>query len=119
LKVFWVCHDPTSLNQQGPDFGTQYRSILLYRDDAQKAAIEKSLTEAQGMFNRPIVTEVVPLKAFYPAEKYHQDYYRKHRYAPYCQENITPKLEALKIKFSHAGDATPPADGKPKTKNRP
>jgi peptide-methionine (S)-S-oxide reductase len=102
LKVFWVCHDPTSLNAQGPDFGTQYRSIILAKDEVQLAAAQKSLLslESSGSVSGPIVTEIVPLKAFYAAEKYHQDYYRKHKNVPYCQANITPKLEALKIKFS-------------------
>lgn len=104
LTVFWYCHDPTSLNQQGPDFGTQYRSIILYADETQRAAAEASLKkmDASGEFSRPIVTEIVRLPAFYPAEKYHQDYYRKNKNAPYCRINITPKLQALKAKFANA-----------------
>lgn len=102
LKVFWVCHDPTSLNAQGPDVGTQYRSIILVADETQRAEAMKSMADvdASGLLGSPIVTEIVPLRAFYPAEKYHQDYYRKHKSAPYCRANITPKLQALRQKFA-------------------
>jgi peptide-methionine (S)-S-oxide reductase len=97
LNIFWKCHDPTTLNQQGPDFGTQYRSIILYHDKAQKEAAEKSYEElmAARAFARPIVTELVPLTIFYRAEAYHQDYYRKHPGAAYCQIYIAPKLRKL------------------------
>ena len=87
LETFWECHDPTTLNRQGPDFGTQYRSIILYHDDAQKQAAQESyraLTDA-GVFASPIVTQLVPLKAFYLADRHHQDYYRKNRNAAYCR----------------------------------
>src|SRR4051794_14155408 len=80
LKVFWLSHDPTTLNRQGPDEGTQYRSIILYHNEDQKKAALKSyqkLTESHA-FASPIVTQLVPLKKFYPAEKYHQDYFRRH-----------------------------------------
>jgi peptide-methionine (S)-S-oxide reductase len=99
LKVFWACHDPTTLNRQGPDFGTQYRSIILYHsEDQRKAALKsyKEVTEA-GVFADPIVTQLEPLKAFYSAEGYHQDYYRRNRSAPYCQAQIVPKLRKLKL----------------------
>ncbi|AGA28052.1 peptide-methionine (S)-S-oxide reductase MsrA [Singulisphaera acidiphila] len=99
LKVFWACHNPTTLNQQGPDFGTQYRSIILYHNEDQKKAALKSykeLTDA-GVFADPIVTQLEPLKAFYPAERYHQDYFRKNSSAPYCQAEIVPKLRKLKL----------------------
>ena len=79
LHVFWAAHDPTTLNRQGADFGTQYRSIILYENDAQKTAAEKSKAEAQKDFSDPIVTQIVPLKAFYKAEAYHQDYFNHHR----------------------------------------
>ncbi|SIO56172.1 peptide-methionine (S)-S-oxide reductase [Singulisphaera sp. GP187] len=99
LKVFWACHNPTTLNQQGPDFGTQYRSIILYHNEDQKKAALKSYKEltAAGAFADPIVTELEPLKAFYPAERYHQDYFRKNSRAAYCQAEIVPKLRKLKL----------------------
>ena len=99
LEVFFVCHDPTTLNRQGPDYGTQYRSIILYRDEDQRAAAQEAI-EALGLsggFSGPIVTELVPLQTFYRAEKYHQDYYRRNKGAPYCQTIIAPKLHKLGI----------------------
>lgn len=95
LDLFWEAHDPTTLNRQGADVGTQYRSIILYHDAAQKEAAEKSRAEAGKQFGRPIVTEIVPLEAFYPAEDYHQDYFRRNGRAPYCQMVIAPKLRKL------------------------
>jgi peptide-methionine (S)-S-oxide reductase len=99
LKTFWEVHDPTTLNRQGADSGTQYRSIILYSSDAQKAAAEKSKAEAQKHFNKPIVTEIVPLKNFYPAEDYHQDYYRSNPNQPYCRAIIRPKVEKFEQKL--------------------
>jgi peptide-methionine (S)-S-oxide reductase len=99
LKVFWACHDPTTLNRQGPDFGTQYRSVIFYHNEDQKKAALKSykqLTDA-GVFADPIVTQLEPLRAFFPAERYHQDYFRKNRNAEYCQMEIVPKLRKLKL----------------------
>jgi peptide-methionine (S)-S-oxide reductase len=95
LDVFWQAHDPTTLNRQGADVGTSYRSIILYRDEKQKLEAEKSKLEAQKNFKHPIVTEIVPLKKFYPAEDYHQEYYDHNSNAPYCQVVIAPKLEKL------------------------
>lgn len=95
LNVFWQAHDPTTLNRQGADEGTQYRSIILYRDEKQKLEAEKSKLEAQKDFHHPIVTEIVPLKKFYPAEDYHQQYYDENSNAPYCQIVIAPKLHKL------------------------
>ncbi len=95
LNVFWEAHDPTTLNRQGADEGTQYRSIILYDDEAQKLGAEKSKAEAQKHFNAPIVTEIVPLKKFYRAEDYHQEYYDNNSNAPYCQIVIAPKLKKL------------------------
>ena len=97
LSTFWEAHDPTTLNAQGHDHGTQYRSIILYNSDAQKVAAEKSKAEAQKNFRIPIVTQIVPLKAFYKAEGYHQDYYRSNPDVPYCRVIIKPKVE----KFEH------------------
>ena len=99
LKYFWDAHDPTTLNRQGADEGTQYRSIVLYASEAQKDAAIKSKAEAQKSFNDPIVTEIVPLKKFYKAEDYHQDYYNNHRTAPYCYLTIRPKVEKMEKKL--------------------
>lgn len=93
IDLFWKAHDPTTLNRQGADEGTQYRSIILFENDAQKAAAEKSKTTAQSSFSRPIVTEIVPLKTFYPAEKYHQDFYQNNPAHPYNQGVVRPKVE--------------------------
>jgi len=97
LEWFWKSHDPTTLNRQGADIGTQYRSVIFYHNDRQKALAEKSKREAQAMFKDPIVTEIQPLKAFYLAENYHQDYYRNNPHAPYCTFVIRPKLKKLKL----------------------
>jgi peptide-methionine (S)-S-oxide reductase len=102
LETFWDAHDPTTLNRQGADSGTQYRSIILYSDEAQKAAAEKSKAEAQKHFADPIVTEIVPLKKFYKAEEYHQDYFRENSNAPYCQLVIRPKVEEFEKKLTTA-----------------
>jgi peptide-methionine (S)-S-oxide reductase len=99
LSTFWEAHDPTTLNQQGADHGTQYRSIILYNGEAQKIAAEKSKTEAQKHFSKPIVTEIVPLKVFYKAEGYHQDYYRSNPNQPYCRLVIQPKVEKFEKKL--------------------
>lgn len=95
LDLFWKAHDPTTLNRQGPDSGPQYRSIILYEDETQKAVAEKSKAAAQADFKDPIVTEIVPLKEFYPAEKYHQDFYANNPDYPYSRAIIRPKLEKL------------------------
>lgn len=99
LELFWQAHDPTTLNRQGADVGTQYRSIILYHDEAQKAAAEASKRAAQAHFSDPIVTEIVPFKQFYPADKHHQDYYRNNRNQGYCRAVIAPKLEKLEGKL--------------------
>ncbi len=95
LDVFWLCHDPTSLNAQGPDHGTQYRSVILYNSETQRKEANKSYEKvtAQKWFKAPIVTQLVPLTHFFPAEGYHQDYYRQNKYASYCQMVISPKLK--------------------------
>ena len=98
LEVFWQAHDPTTLNRQGADEGTQYRSIILYHDEKQKLTAEQSKLAAQKDFHRPIVTEIVPLKQFFKAEDYHQGYYDSHSSQPYCQAVIAPKLEKLEHK---------------------
>jgi len=98
LEVFWEAHDPTTMNRQGADVGTQYRSAIFYNSAAQKATAEASRAEAQKRIGRPIVTEIQPLDRFYAAENYHQDYFRNNPNAPYCQMVIRPKLEKLKLK---------------------
>ena len=102
LHVFFsVAHDPTELNRQGPDVGTQYRSAIFYRDDDQKKAAEAyiaQLTKAKT-FDRPIVTEVTPLRAFYPAEEYHQNYMARHPNSMYIVINDAPKVENLRRQF--------------------
>jgi peptide-methionine (S)-S-oxide reductase len=98
LEVFWQAHDPTTLNRQGADEGTSYRSIILYRSEKQKLEAEKSKLAAQENFRNPIVTEIVPLKKFYKAEDYHQQYYDNNSSAGYCQVVIAPKLEKLEKK---------------------
>jgi peptide-methionine (S)-S-oxide reductase len=98
LELFWKSHDPTTLNRQGNDVGDQYRSVIFYSDEKQKASAEKSKTVAQAYFKDKIVTEISPLTQFYPAENYHQDYYRNNANAPYCRFVIKPKLEKLHLK---------------------
>ena len=97
LDIFWQAHDPTTLNRQGADTGTQYRSIILYSDETQKAAAEKSKKKAQGKFRDPIVTEIKPLDTFWKAEDYHNNYYNTHGSAGYCRMVISPKLKKLHL----------------------
>jgi peptide-methionine (S)-S-oxide reductase len=101
LKIFFSSHDPTTLNSQGPDFGTQYRSIILFHSDEQKVAAQKMYKELMAQRGRrsPIVTELVPFVEFYPAEAYHQDYYRNHPDADYSQIYIEPKVRKLRQKL--------------------
>jgi peptide-methionine (S)-S-oxide reductase len=101
LYVFWRVHDPTTLNRQGADVGTQYRSIILYHDEAQKQAAERSKaeTDASGLYGNPIVTEIAPLTVFYGAEGYHQDYFRLNPNQPYCRAVIDPKVRKFRKEF--------------------
>lgn len=107
LEIFFTIHDPTTLNREGPDVGSQYRSVIFYHDDEQRADAEAYIDEleTEGVVDDPIVTEVEPLEEFYEAEPYHQDYYEKNPDAPYCMVNIAPKLEKLesaaKDKLTH------------------
>ena len=102
LETFWEAHDPTTMNSQGPDHGTQYRSIILYSSEAQKVEAVRSKPMAQRHFRQPIVTEIVPLAHFYPAEDYHQDYYRDNPNQPYCRMVIRPKVEKFEKKLETA-----------------
>jgi peptide-methionine (S)-S-oxide reductase len=95
LDVFWRSHDPTTLNRQGADTGTQYRSAIFTAGAEQAREAEESKRRAQAQFDATIVTEIAPLKAFYPAEDYHRDYFDRNRGAPYCQFVIAPKLKKL------------------------
>ena len=96
MEVFFAAHDPTTLNRQGHDSGTQYRSIILTENDAQKAAAEKAKVAAKGEYKDPIVTEIVPLTIFYKAEAYHQNYFNQNAGRnPYCSAVIRPKLQKL------------------------
>jgi peptide-methionine (S)-S-oxide reductase len=101
LEVFFTIHDPTTLNRQGADVGPQYRSAIFYRDEDQKAVAEDIIREmeAAGMWNDPVVTEVTPFSAFYKAEDYHQEYYRRNRGQPYCQVVIAPKVAKFRQKY--------------------
>ncbi len=96
LTVFMTSHDPTTLNRQGADTGTQYRSTIMYHNDGQKQIAERLMGELAEHFDAPIVTEVVPLKEFYPAEGYHQDYYNNNSQQGYCRVVIDPKVAKLR-----------------------
>ncbi len=99
LELFWKAHDPTTLNRQGADVGTQYRSIILYHDEEQKIKAEASKRKAGEKFSDPIVTEIKPHDTFYPAEDYHQDYFDNNPNAGYCRVVIQPKLKKLDLDF--------------------
>lgn len=101
LEAFWKAHDPTTLNQQGADVGTQYRSAIFYRNEEQRQLAEKYRKEldASGAFDRPIVTEITPFKIFYKAEDYHQSYFDLNGNAPYCRFVIAPKVEKFRKVF--------------------
>ncbi len=101
LEIFWKTHDPTTLNRQGADVGTQYRSVVFYHNPAQKKAAESIKAELNetGAWNNPIVTEITPFTAFYTAEKDHQNYYNNNKNAAYCNFVIVPKLEKFEKVF--------------------
>ncbi len=102
LRVFFTLHDPTTLNRQGADVGTQYRSVIYYHDEGQRQLAQAVIAEqeTEGLWDRPIVTEVAPLPVFYPAEPYHQDYYRQNPHQGYCQVVISPKLAKLRVRYA-------------------
>ena len=101
LEVFFTIHDPTTLNRQGYDVGTQYRSIILYHNPEQRAIAEQTIAElnAAKLWDQPIVTEVNPLTAFYPAEAYHQEYFQRNPLQPYCQFVVAPKVAKARKQF--------------------
>lgn len=111
LEVFFSTHDPTTPNRQGADVGTQYRSVIFFHSAAQEAAAHEIVGELtnDGAFQKPIVTQMVPFEAFYPAEDYHRDYYRKNPSAGYCQAVIAPKL--AKFRAHHAARLSRPGSG--------
>jgi peptide-methionine (S)-S-oxide reductase len=102
LEVFWSVHDPTTLNRQGNDIGTQYRSAIYYTSDPQKEIAEqyKNQLEQSGIFTNPIVTEITKFDVFYPAEDYHTNYFNLHGEEQYCQFVVRPKVEKFKVKFA-------------------
>jgi peptide-methionine (S)-S-oxide reductase len=101
LEVFFTIHDPTTLNRQGGDIGTQYRSAIFYHSPEQREIAERLISQfdAEHVWDAPIVTEVVPLTAFYPAEDYHQEYYRNNQNQPYCRAVIAPKVSKFRQKY--------------------
>ncbi|MDP9476052.1 MAG: peptide-methionine (S)-S-oxide reductase MsrA [Actinomycetota bacterium] len=101
LGVFFTIHDPTTLNRQGADVGTQYRSVIFYHDEEQRRVAEEMISEleAEGLWKDPIVTEVVPLDAYYRAEDYHQGYFRNNGFQPYCQVIIAPKVAKFRKQY--------------------
>jgi peptide-methionine (S)-S-oxide reductase len=101
LEVFWHTHDPTTLNRQGNDVGTQYRSAIFYHNQKQKEIAEKSKNELEkeGIYDAPIVTEITPFSDFYEAEDYHKNYYDNNQDAPYCNFIIDPKVRKLLLKY--------------------
>ncbi|MCM8813397.1 MAG: peptide-methionine (S)-S-oxide reductase MsrA [Candidatus Omnitrophica bacterium] len=99
LSVFWRFHDPTTPNRQGADVGSQYRSIIIYHDEQQRQSAEQSKETAEKLWQKPVVTEIVPYTVFYPAEHYHKNYYREHADQPYCRFVIDPKLMSLRAKL--------------------
>lgn len=100
LEVFFASHDPTTLNRQGADTGTQYRSAIFYSSETQKVVCEEGIRKAQGNWPDPIVTEIAPATAFYPAEDYHQQYFDLNGEAPYCRAVIAPKMKKVREQFA-------------------
>jgi peptide-methionine (S)-S-oxide reductase len=103
LEIFFAIHDPTTPDRQGHDVGTQYRSVIFSDGDAQRAQAQATIAElgAQAIWGAPIVTQVAPLDAFWPAEEYHQEYFRRNPYQPYCQAVVAPKVAKFRQKFAH------------------
>ena len=100
LEVFFTIHTPTTLNREGPDVGSQYRSAVYHHDDDQRQIVEAVIEEIQPLYDDEIVTEVEPLETFYPAEEYHQDYFEKNPNDTYCTVNVNPKLSKLREKHA-------------------
>ena len=100
LEVFFKVHDPTTKDRQGPDVGSQYRSIVLYHDDEQRRQAEAFIEELDEAYEDPIVTELEPLEQFYEAEQHHQNYFEKNPNQAYCRVNVAPKVEKVREKFA-------------------
>jgi peptide-methionine (S)-S-oxide reductase len=100
LDIFFTLHDPTQLNRQGADVGSQYRSSMMYADEAQKELFEEAVERAKGIWGEEVVTEVVPLETFYEAESYHQDYFAKNPGQGYCLAVVSPKVAKVRANFS-------------------
>ena len=111
LEIFFTIHDPTTLNRQGNDRGTQYRSIILYHDEGQKTTAQAVMHEIgeAGIWGAPLVTQLQPLEHFYPGEDYHQGYFRGHETQPYCQFVVAPKVVKFREKFRALLKTNPPA----------
>lgn len=101
VQIFFSSHDPTTLNRQGNDIGTQYRSVIFYHDPEQKTIAERVLKEVTPLWDDPIVTEISPLENFYPAEDYHRDYFASHPEQAYCKTVVAPKVAKFRSKFVH------------------
>ncbi len=101
LDVFFEMHDPTSINKQGADLGSQYRSIILYNSESQKVEIMQFIDKVRENFDKPIVTEIKKLDRFYPAEEYHKEYYKNNRLQPYCVFVIRPKMKKIDKEFKN------------------
>jgi len=101
LDFFFVFHDPTTLNRQGNDVGTQYRSVIYFADEDEKSKIEQAIERATEIYDKPILTEVSPLPKYYPGEDYHQNYYNLNPNQGYCRAVINPKVSKFKKKFAH------------------
>jgi peptide-methionine (S)-S-oxide reductase len=112
LEVFFTVHDPTQLNRQGPDVGSQYRSAIFYHDDDQREQAEAFVAELDGSdaYDDDVVTEIAPLEAWYEAEAYHQDYFAKNPQQAYCRVHIPPKLEKVRERFADKVESTSSAD---------
>ena len=102
LKIFFSIHDPTTLNRQGTDVGTQYRSAIFYRNEEQKAVAEELIRELNKahLWSKPIITQIVPLETFYPAEDYHREYFSRHPEQAYCQMVISPKVNKFRQQWA-------------------
>src|SRR5271157_4942745 len=100
LEVFFAAHDPTMVDRQGPDVGSQYRSIILYTEEQQKKAIDTYMRKISGNYEKPIATEVKKLDVFYPSEDYHKDYYKNNPLQPYCLLVIRPKIAKIRKEFN-------------------
>jgi len=103
LEIFFAIHDPTTLDRQGADVGTQYRSAIFHHSEAQRTVAREVVREleAEAVFDAPIVTEIVPLDTFWPGEDYHQEYFRRNPYQPYCQVVVAPKVAKFRQRFAH------------------